>query len=1018
MIKVINLKKIYKMKKKKQCVALNNVSFLLPDTGLIFIVGKSGSGKSTLLNLLGGLDGCTSGKIFVDEYEVTSLHNDALTKYRNEHLSFIFQDYHVLDKLTVKENVSLSLEIAKTEDNEKIDNILQRLDILDLKDRYPKELSGGQKQRVAIARALVKDTKVILCDEPSGNLDKKTTVQLLHILKEISQTKLVVVVSHSLLDAQGYADRIIELSEGEIVRDRRRTQNYINEFRIENNTVYLPHYNDLEDDDLEELNKAILENDSLKFNQVNNRFLETKEIVTEEEIEAVLKEEKISKILLQRKKKLIKYEEKLVLKSKKVQIKKANQRYKLAINLKLSKDEGLNALIQELKNINIKLEENNSDKANKPASSSSFMNELEKTQMINNLYEENEKVYLKEQEIIKNKIWKYIVKEYPDISNTTFEEANKKEVKKKERLSKASRKKLYRIFFSRKVSTGFSVFLASLLLVCFAIFQSFLSFDGNKEISKTLTKYNINTLPLQKGVESDSVGLSLGYLQSVNDEEINAFYDAGYTGKIYGKYNCTLPINVSSSTIDNEGTINYSFNLSTFYVRETFGVINCDEALLISIFGKDGKITYLEQIDPELEKDYGIIIPDYVADSIIAMEKDKGKEYKDILGPFTFNKYKYGYINAIIDTDYETKYKDLIDQFNYCLEHPEDGSSILANLKETPLYNEFVTEAVNYLAYGYSLNPNFKEALVNYEYRGWFRINRFKMSISEENYATSTTSINLYDSETTKAYKGLTADQIIMSATTYNKFFGTNYTGKEEITPHKVTLTFYENHEYEGKIIYQKEFEVVKIISSGVNYINVAENLELTNMDIIRYGIVLDSHDKISEMVEVATKLNFIINSLDATRLSTINRLLTVFGEFFMFIEIFFLLIAVIFLVNIGIQSVKKNKYEIGVLKALGVNSFDIIKIFIKHSVVLTLCIAVVSNFGIYLGTMVANKMVISAFEIVLNVTITDLTLVSYIPSIVIQDLFNIAIISVISFVIPQILLFRIKPIEIIRARE
>lgn len=137
-----------------------------------------------------------------------------------------------------------------------------------------------------------------------------------------------------------------------------------------------------------------------------------------------------------------------------------------------------------------------------------------------------------------------------------------------------------------------------------------------------------------------------------------------------------------------------------------------------------------------------------------------------------------------------------------------------------------------------------------------------------------------------------------------------------------------------------------------------------------------------------------------------------------MFIEIFFLLIAVIFLVNIGIQSVKKNKYEIGVLKALGVNSFDIIKIFIKHSVILTLCIAVVSNFGIYLGTMVANKMVISAFEIVLDVTIKDLTLVSYIPSIVIQDLFNIAIISVISFVIPQILLFRIKPIEIIRARE
>ncbi len=219
MIRIENLTKVYEAKKGKPCLALDGVSFSLPDRGMVFVVGKSGSGKSTLLNLLGGLDGATGGDIEVGGKRFSEFSEADYDDYRNSFLGFVFQDFCLLEGMTVYENVRLSLDLLGEESEERVRAVLQTVELEECGGRYPKELSGGQKQRVALARALIKDPRMILADEPTGNLDRKTARQVLHTLKELARDRLVVIVSHSTEDADEYADRVIELSDGRVVRD-------------------------------------------------------------------------------------------------------------------------------------------------------------------------------------------------------------------------------------------------------------------------------------------------------------------------------------------------------------------------------------------------------------------------------------------------------------------------------------------------------------------------------------------------------------------------------------------------------------------------------------------------------------------------------------------------------------------------------------------------------------------------------------------------------------------------------
>ncbi len=220
MLEVINLCKRYKPKKGVVVDALKNVSIRFPEKGMVFLLGKSGSGKSTLLNLLGGLDRYDSGDICLDGVSTKDFSQADFDSYRNACLGFVFQEYNVLKEFSVGANIALAIELQGRRAEEKeIEKILAEVDLAGYARRRPNELSGGQLQRVAIARALVKNPRIIFADEPTGALDSATGRQVFETFKKLSETKLVIIVSHDREYSEKYADRIIELADGEVISD-------------------------------------------------------------------------------------------------------------------------------------------------------------------------------------------------------------------------------------------------------------------------------------------------------------------------------------------------------------------------------------------------------------------------------------------------------------------------------------------------------------------------------------------------------------------------------------------------------------------------------------------------------------------------------------------------------------------------------------------------------------------------------------------------------------------------------
>lgn len=220
MIEITNINKTYKSKTKDAVKAIQGVNLEFSKNGLVFILGKSGSGKSTFLNILGGLDSANTSRIFINKKKLDRFDETTCSLYRNTYVGFVFQEYNLLDNLNVYKNVELALQMqGKTDTKETILRVLKQVGLEGLEERELDELSGGQKQRVAIARAIVKDPTIILADEPTGNLDSETSEQVFELFKELSKDRLVIVVSHDAEFAHKYADRIIEISDGEIIHD-------------------------------------------------------------------------------------------------------------------------------------------------------------------------------------------------------------------------------------------------------------------------------------------------------------------------------------------------------------------------------------------------------------------------------------------------------------------------------------------------------------------------------------------------------------------------------------------------------------------------------------------------------------------------------------------------------------------------------------------------------------------------------------------------------------------------------
>ena len=217
MIRLENIYKEYKLG-KENIVALNNVSVEFQEGKMYAIMGRSGSGKSTLVHILGLLDNPTSGHIYIDNRDVTNLKEDKVQEIIGQNIGFVFQKFYLNNNLTALENVILpsliNKEITKDERRKKAIKLLELVGLENRLNHKPKELSGGEAQRVAIARSLINNPKIIIADEPTGNLDKTSELTIFKLLKEISkQDKIVIVVSHNELIKE-YADKVYYLDDG------------------------------------------------------------------------------------------------------------------------------------------------------------------------------------------------------------------------------------------------------------------------------------------------------------------------------------------------------------------------------------------------------------------------------------------------------------------------------------------------------------------------------------------------------------------------------------------------------------------------------------------------------------------------------------------------------------------------------------------------------------------------------------------------------------------------------------
>jgi len=220
-LRVENLTKIYGKDDDTKVVALNNVSFSVEKGEFVAIVGASGSGKSTLLHLLGGVDRPTSGKVFIDGKDIFDFNDEKLAIFRRRQVGLIYQFYNLIPILNVEENIELPLSLdGRKIDKDEMENMLKVLGLTERRGHLPNELSGGQQQRTSIGRALITKPTIILADEPTGNLDTKSSDEVVALLKKTNKDmkQTIIMITHNMEIAK-IADRVINIADGAIVSD-------------------------------------------------------------------------------------------------------------------------------------------------------------------------------------------------------------------------------------------------------------------------------------------------------------------------------------------------------------------------------------------------------------------------------------------------------------------------------------------------------------------------------------------------------------------------------------------------------------------------------------------------------------------------------------------------------------------------------------------------------------------------------------------------------------------------------
>ncbi len=1015
MIKITSLYKVYRSKRRKKVAALNNINLTLPDAGLVFVLGKSGSGKSTLLNLIGGLDKITSGTIEVDGNDISHLSERKMCNYRNSHVGFIFQDYHLIEELTVYDNIVLSLNLRRMKDYGDVSMALARVGLAGYEHRYPSELSGGERQRVAIARAIVKDPRIILADEPTGNLDTQTATSIIELLRELSHNHLILVVSHNTRDARNYADRIIELSGGSIVDDYTRNVGAVGGISISNGFLVYPEGRELSDNDIAIINA----NGARRLVKSRTQFAPTQYRNDEPTFIEIVKE-KLSffkKMRLSRK----------FLKSKALSITFSS--FMIAVIM----------VIMSFSQTIIAFD-----------TSSVVANELKKN---------SQKSLLLARKVDDEAYEKWGRHFYSGVGEndiqTLYNEGYKGTAYPLLNYTiPVSNRSVY-LGYGDGVGLSYSLYMNE-AFGTLVVDDDFLA-----------RKFGEITFAAKAEVEQPYGVYITDYLaDAIRSKGPTRYRGKGYdtmVGKYYYSNSANVPVGYINGIIDTGYRERYA---------EVFEFVQGKKDLtqiMVELYQKPVFQQFTQEIYDTLGYCYATA-PDFVErlhNTNISYSVPhyrlnfNGKE--DITTYTNAMVYDYWYhYNA---GDYESS---LYSSFFYTQKLPEipEGAKYIrvafnTGLKNSQTNNPEVAkmesallrfddnepisaEQMNFLTPeknakdGIGLDP-YDGSVVKTGSNGrtGAKISDY-IEIPEGAKITEFTAISLrhyayctfYDenkefiSAEWAIGDELPDDSIAMSYERYNQIFGTEYTTEnlDTFVPHKVTLSHYDFRETENEnALFTKEVTIVGLVQNASLTLCASDNIyDLFKKDGIRaYGIYLDGSEGIENVLGITEDLGYSHLSYIIEGVYTMTRAVEVFIPIFKMVALFLCVGAIFIMVNFSTRLIHTKMHEIGILKALGTQNNTIGTIFGLQIGLIAILTCFMSIVGYYFFIDAANSVLIDSLKrIASHRVMLELKFLTFQPSIAIKDCLLIVVLAILSLAFPLIKIKNIKPVKIIKTKE
>ncbi len=1012
MIKISSLYKVYRSKKLKKCYALNGIDLTLPDAGLVFVLGKSGSGKSTLLNLIGGLDKITSGTIEVDGNDISRLNERKMCNYRNSHVGFIFQDYHLIEELTVYDNILLSLNLRRMKDYGDVSMALAKVGLAGYEHRYPSELSGGERQRVAIARAIVKEPRIILADEPTGNLDTQTATSIIEILREISKDHLILVVSHNRRDAFTYADRIIELANGCVIDDYTRNTGAVGGVRPSGNVLLYPEGRELSDHDIALINSDL----TRPIVKSRSQFVNTPHDDEEPTFIEIVKE-KLSffkKMRLSRK----------FLKRKTLAI--ALSSFMVAVIM----------VIMSLAQTIIAFDSGAiiSGELKKSNQNAMLLNKVISNERVQELGR-NYRIAIDKGDVQALYDAGYQGDIYPVLSFTVS-------VK-----SRAIRHGLANNLFSNSPylaeTLGTIVVDDAFLEEKFDTLTYEAKLDEFRPYGVLITDYIADAILMSNTrykYQSYEDLLGKYYEQGYNRERayINGIIDTGYEERYQDflaafkdKKDLNLADfyenedfqNFTSEVYDNLG---YCYTTNPNFAQSYSNSVMEADQVTHYLLNFNGVADYTAQVYPTVWNYYYHTNPE---------------DYESMLtNPFMYTtelpvipegaKYIRVNFNDIVDGSYYKVDHEVAKMECALLRFDDDEpiSKELMNFQKPqagaasglgidPLDGS-LTDTGSYGPSGVWISDYIEipEGAKITEFACIaYRLYAFYAFYDENKQFISSKPAHGDD---------VPDDCIVMNYERYNDTFGTSYSSADldKFVPHKVTLAQYDYDDSERKNpLFQKEVTIIGLHTYTAATFFAGQNVfELFKKDSIReIGLYLNGADGIGNVMDVAGDLNYQPQSFSVEGIHTMTKAVEVFIPIFELIAIILCVGVIFILINFSSRMIKDKMHEIGILKALGTQNGTIATVFGLQVVLIAIFACVLATLGYYYFIDLANDVLIESLQrLAPERVVLDLNFLTFQKDIARDNCILVFILAIFALIPSMIKVKVIKPVKIIKTKD